>query len=161
MGTILHNEREGAVDPILGCGQCGRQPAPARRSLMKPAKAKARRRKNKKNLPPPPPRVKPVQSIQPQKPDYSDESEHDSDEGSSDSDVEDAEDYRKGGYHAVSIGDLFNSKYRVISKLGWGHFSTVWMCKDYSRDEDHLAQMIELLGKFPKKLAVAGKYSNE
>jgi len=97
---------------------------------MKPAKAKARRRKNKKNLPPPPPRVKPVQTVQPQKPDYSDESEHDSDQGSSDSDVEDAEDYRKGGYHPVSIGDLFNDKYRVISKLGWGHFSTVWMCKD-------------------------------
>jgi len=104
---------------------------------MKPAKAKARRRKNKKNLPPPPPRVKPVQSIQPQKPDYSDESEHDSDEGSSDSDVEDAEDYRKGGYHAVSIGDLFNAKYRVISKLGWGHFSTVWMCKDESQSPVH------------------------
>lgn len=33
--------------------------------------------------------------------------------------------------------------------------------KDYSRDEDHLAQMIELLGKIPKKIALAGKYSNE
>ena len=30
---------------------------------------------------------------------------------------------------------------------------------EYDRDEDHLAQMCELLGKIPKKLALAGKYS--
>jgi serine/threonine-protein kinase SRPK3 len=31
----------------------------------------------------------------------------------------------------------------------------------YSRDEDHLAQMIELLGTIPKKLALSGRYSNQ
>lgn len=31
--------------------------------------------------------------------------------------------------------------------------------QDYSRDEDHLALIMELLGKMPKKLALAGKYS--
>ena len=30
---------------------------------------------------------------------------------------------------------------------------------DYDRDEDHLAMFQELLGKMPKKLALAGKYS--
>jgi len=30
----------------------------------------------------------------------------------------------------VKIGDLFNGKYHVIRKLGWGHFSTVWLCWD-------------------------------
>ena len=30
---------------------------------------------------------------------------------------------------------------------------------DYDRDEDHLAQMYELLGKIPKKVALSGKYS--
>jgi len=35
-----------------------------------------------------------------------------------------------GGYHPVKIGDLFNGKYHVIRKLGWGHFSTVWLCWD-------------------------------
>uniref|UniRef100_A0A8C9V9R3 non-specific serine/threonine protein kinase n=1 Tax=Scleropages formosus TaxID=113540 RepID=A0A8C9V9R3_SCLFO len=33
-------------------------------------------------------------------------------------------------YHPVKIGDLFNGRYHVIRKLGWGHFSTVWLCWD-------------------------------
>ena len=31
----------------------------------------------------------------------------------------------------------------------------------YSRDEDHLAHIIELLGPIPRHLALAGKYSRE
>lgn len=52
--------------------------------------------------------------------------------GSDDDEQEDPEDYQKGGYHPVKIGDLFNNKYHVIRKLGWGHFSTVWLCWDMS-----------------------------
>jgi serine/threonine-protein kinase SRPK3 len=44
---------------------------------------------------------------------------------------EDWEDYVKGGYHPVKIGDTFSDeRYIVVRKLGWGHFSTVWMAKD-------------------------------
>lgn len=43
---------------------------------------------------------------------------------------EDASDYCKGGYHPVRIGDLFLNRYHVTRKLGWGHFSTVWLCWD-------------------------------
>ncbi|KAG5179961.1 serine threonine protein kinase [Tribonema minus] len=32
---------------------------------------------------------------------------------------------------------------------------------DYDRDEDHLAQCIELLGRFPKRLTTDGKYSRQ
>lgn len=35
-----------------------------------------------------------------------------------------------GGYHPVKIGDLFKERYHVVRKLGWGHFSTVWLCWD-------------------------------
>uniref|UniRef100_A0A3B1KAL3 non-specific serine/threonine protein kinase n=1 Tax=Astyanax mexicanus TaxID=7994 RepID=A0A3B1KAL3_ASTMX len=38
--------------------------------------------------------------------------------------------FSAGGYHPVKIGDLFNGRYHVIRKLGWGHFSTVWLCWD-------------------------------
>ena len=33
--------------------------------------------------------------------------------------------------------------------------------EDYSRDEDHLAHIIELLGPIPKHLALSGKYSRD
>ncbi|KAI3523346.1 hypothetical protein L1887_01408 [Cichorium endivia] len=47
------------------------------------------------------------------------------------SEDEGTEDYRRGGYHAVRIGDTFkHSRYVVQSKLGWGHFSTVWLAWD-------------------------------
>ncbi|XVF05267.1 hypothetical protein REPUB_Repub05bG0157200 [Reevesia pubescens] len=60
-----------------------------------------------------------------------DRSEEVSDYSSED---EGTEDYRKGGYHAVCIGDTFkNGCYVVQSKLGWGHFSTVWLAWDTQR----------------------------
>lgn len=44
---------------------------------------------------------------------------------------EDMEDYKKGGYHYVSVGDVFhNGRYVILRKLGWGHFSTVWLARD-------------------------------
>jgi len=33
--------------------------------------------------------------------------------------------------------------------------------EDYSRDEDHLAHVIELLGPIPKHIALSGKYSRD
>ena len=33
--------------------------------------------------------------------------------------------------------------------------------EDYSRDEDHLAHIIELIGNIPKHIALSGKYSRE
>ncbi|CAG7852501.1 Protein kinase dsk1; AltName: Full=Dis1-suppressing protein kinase [Serendipita indica DSM 11827] len=47
------------------------------------------------------------------------------------SEEEDWEDYVPGGYHPVHIGDKFSDgRYVVVRKLGWGHFSTVWLAKD-------------------------------
>ncbi|XP_066320391.1 uncharacterized protein [Miscanthus floridulus] len=47
------------------------------------------------------------------------------------SEDEGTEDYRRGGYHAVHVGDSFKQgTYVVQSKLGWGHFSTVWLAWD-------------------------------
>ncbi|KAL8152888.1 hypothetical protein V2J09_010648 [Rumex salicifolius] len=47
------------------------------------------------------------------------------------SEDEGTDDYRRGGYHAVRIGDTFkNGTYVAQCKLGWGHFSTVWLAWD-------------------------------
>ncbi|GAA6080345.1 SRSF protein kinase 3 isoform X1, partial [Tachysurus ichikawai] len=53
--------------------------------------------------------------------------------GSDDEEQENPADYCKGGYYPVKIGDLFNGRYHVVRKLGWGHFSTVWLCWDLQR----------------------------
>ncbi|TNM88392.1 hypothetical protein fugu_004646 [Takifugu bimaculatus] len=43
---------------------------------------------------------------------------------------ENPEDYGIGGYYRVEIGEIFVDRYQVVRKLGWGHFSTVWLCWD-------------------------------
>lgn len=49
-------------------------------------------------------------------------------------------------------GDLLFDPHKGKGKTG----------KDsYTRDDDHLAQMIELLGPVPKKIALSGRYSRE
>ncbi len=44
--------------------------------------------------------------------------------------VEDLEEYRPGGYHPVVIGDVYEGRYRVVHKLGFGGHSTVWLALD-------------------------------
>ncbi|CAD8117050.1 unnamed protein product [Paramecium primaurelia] len=51
-----------------------------------------------------------------------------------DSEDEGIEDYKIGGYHPVHIGEVLLNRYVVIQKLGWGHFSTVWLAKDFKYD---------------------------
>jgi hypothetical protein len=49
-----------------------------------------------------------------------DEGTHDI-RGSDDDEQEDPKDYCKGGYHPITIGSVFNQRYHVIRKLGWGN----------------------------------------
>ncbi|XP_061429962.1 SRSF protein kinase 2-like [Lethenteron reissneri] len=54
---------------------------------------------------------------------------------SDEEDQEDPADYCKGGYHPVCVGEVYSERYRVVRKLGWGHFSTVWLCWDLAASE--------------------------
>ena len=57
--------------------------------------------------------------------------EEDNQEAQYESDCEDMEDYKRDGYHPTYIGETFmNGRYVVLQKLGWGHFSTVWLAED-------------------------------
>ncbi|KAF2673977.1 protein kinase dsk1 [Microthyrium microscopicum] len=59
------------------------------------------------------------------------ESSTDDEQPDTNGDEEDSEDYCKGGYHPVHVGEQYNNnRYTVIRKLGWGHFSTVWLSRD-------------------------------
>ena len=59
------------------------------------------------------------------KDDYNSSNEDYSDDGD-----EDADSYKLGGYHPVEIGEVYNKRYKIVEKMGWGHFSTVWLCLD-------------------------------
>ncbi|KAL1492933.1 hypothetical protein ABEB36_011097 [Hypothenemus hampei] len=43
---------------------------------------------------------------------------------------EDEAEYEAGGYMPINTGDVLRNQYKVCRKLGWGHFSTVWLCKN-------------------------------
>mmetsp|Transcript_2628 Transcript_2628/g.7146 ORF Transcript_2628/g.7146 Transcript_2628/m.7146 type:complete len:751 (-) Transcript_2628:865-3117(-) len=59
------------------------------------------------------------------------------------SESEDKGDYKEGGYHPVRIGETFNKgRYLVLQKLGWGHFSTVWLAFDL-QDKRHVAVKVQ------------------
>ncbi|KAL2044425.1 hypothetical protein N7G274_003130 [Stereocaulon virgatum] len=47
-------------------------------------------------------------------------------------DAEPLERYRKGGYHPTHLGDIFkDGRYKIIHKLGWGGYATVWLARDF------------------------------
>lgn len=78
-------------------------------------------------------------------------SKHDDSESNSDDDSlddvnpeneEDLKDYIPGGYHTCFIGETYkNEKYTLVRKLGWGHFSTVWLARDNDK-QCHVAMKI-------------------
>lgn len=43
----------------------------------------------------------------------------------------------------MEVGETFNNgRYRVLQKLGWGHFSTVWLCFD-KQEKSHCAVKVQ------------------
>ncbi|KIM86044.1 hypothetical protein PILCRDRAFT_816587 [Piloderma croceum F 1598] len=47
-------------------------------------------------------------------------------------------DYARGGYHPINLGDVSQLRYKVVRKLGWGGYSTVWLAYD-QRSGRHVA----------------------
>jgi serine/threonine protein kinase len=45
-------------------------------------------------------------------------------------DVEAQNQYRVGGFHPVELSDVLSTRYRVVRKLGYGQYSTVWLVED-------------------------------
>lgn len=85
---------------------------------------------------------KPQQQREEEDPYYSDSDA--SGPNSDGSDEEGRGGYRKGGYHPVLIGDVYNNRYTIERKLGWGHFSTVWLASDNQRANDHPHKLVAL-----------------
>lgn len=55
---------------------------------------------------------------------------------------ESEQDYVPGGYHPAVVGETYkDGRYVLVRKLGWGHFSTVWLARD-TEDDRHVAMKI-------------------
>ncbi|GAN03541.1 conserved hypothetical protein [Mucor ambiguus] len=81
---------------------------------------------------------------------YSDDYHMDEDE----EEEEDRKDYCKGGYHPVHVGEKYkDGQYVVIRKLGWGHFSTVWLVKDQTTGK-HFAMKVVKSAKHYTETAI-------
>ncbi|KAJ0415656.1 kinase-like domain-containing protein [Aspergillus carlsbadensis] len=53
--------------------------------------------------------------------------------------------YKHGGYHPTLLGDVFHSgRYKILHKLGWGGYSTVWAARDTRYPTRELRTMQEL-----------------
>jgi hypothetical protein len=39
-------------------------------------------------------------------------------------------DYKADRFYPVRLGEVFESRYQVVAKLGYGTASTVWLCRD-------------------------------
>ncbi|THH12165.1 hypothetical protein EW145_g157 [Phellinidium pouzarii] len=64
-------------------------------------------------------------------------------------DEESAADYNTGGYLAVKLKDTFrNGRYVVQRKLGWGHFSTVWLIKDNDLNKHSALKVVKSAGRY-------------
>lgn len=42
--------------------------------------------------------------------------------------------FSQDSFFPVKIGDVFRSRYQVVGKLGYGGYSTVWLCRDLQYD---------------------------
>lgn len=49
--------------------------------------------------------------------------------------VERLERYQPGGYHPVEIGHVLRNWYQIVHKLGYGTYSTTWLCRDHQRNK--------------------------
>ncbi|KAJ7919069.1 kinase-like domain-containing protein [Mycena leptocephala] len=71
------------------------------------------------------------------------------DEPSFGKDEESPAEYNTGGYLPVKVSDSFkHGRYRVLRKLGWGHFSTVWLVKDTEQNRHSALKVVKSAGRY-------------
>ncbi|KAJ7225865.1 kinase-like domain-containing protein [Mycena pura] len=64
-------------------------------------------------------------------------------------DEESPAEYNTGGYLPVKLTDTFkNGRYSVLRKLGWGHFSTVWLVKDTHLNRHSALKVVKSAGRY-------------
>ncbi|KAL2862224.1 putative protein kinase [Aspergillus lucknowensis] len=71
--------------------------------------------------------------------------------------------YNPAHYYAIKIGDIYESRYQVAGKLGYGAYSTSWLCRDLKADKYSVLKVSTSLPDFPtatdRELKVYGHLS--
>lgn len=52
--------------------------------------------------------------------------------------------YSTGGYYYARYGEKLNNRYMLEKRLGWGHFSTVWLATDLKAVDSKRSQQVAL-----------------
>lgn len=47
---------------------------------------------------------------------------------------EELPDYHAGRFYPVQLGELFQDRYQLVAKLGFGSSSTTWLARDLRKD---------------------------
>jgi len=64
-------------------------------------------------------------------------------------DEESPADYNAGGYLPINVKDVFkDGRYTVVRKLGWGHFSTVWLVRDSQQNRHSALKVVKSAGRY-------------
>ena len=147
--SVAHSAQE-AIEVVVDAPAAPVAPAPPKPQEVKTKVSRRREKKNKKGSGPPVKQgmtfaqrqelrrkeaMKALEIHAPD-PDFDDETQDHEGGGNSGEDYSDtqnerAKEYRKGGYHPVVVGEVYHERYRIVKKLGWGYFSTVWLVWDY------------------------------
>lgn len=53
--------------------------------------------------------------------------------------------YKPSGYHHVMIDDMLRDRYRIVDKLGFGGYSTIWLAQDCLRQR-YVAIKLQISG---------------
>ncbi|KAI1840295.1 hypothetical protein JX266_013514 [Neoarthrinium moseri] len=55
--------------------------------------------------------------------------------------------YRQGGFHPVYIGEIYNCRYVILRKIGYGRYSTVWLVRDLTepKGSEHEFRALKVL----------------
>jgi serine/threonine-protein kinase SRPK3 len=73
--------------------------------------------------------------------------------------VEDLEKYRPGGFHPVSIGDVFaGGRYKVLHKLGYGGSATVWLAQDQQLNSTVTLKVLSAEESMKNSASIADQY---
>jgi serine/threonine-protein kinase SRPK3 len=67
--------------------------------------------------------------------------------------AESLEKYRLGGYHPLMIGDMLHGRYRIVDKLGFGGYSTIWLAQD-TRLEQYVAVKVGIADALPHETKI-------